>query len=127
MNRYSRYCDQKGFTLIEIMVALVIFALLSVTLLVRLGGDIRSEQALEEKTLASIVAENVLTELRIKKDWSSVNNNKSTVEMAEKKWDVTTTVKDTEIEDLRQVDVRVTSANDKRGASYLLTGFVGKH
>ena len=127
MNRRSHCRNQKGFTLIEIMVALVIFSLLSVTLLVRLGGDIRSEQVLEEKTLASIVAENFLTELRIKKDWSSVNNDKLTVEMAGRKWDVTTTVKDTEVENLRRVDVRVVMANDKRSASYLLTGFVGKH
>lgn len=117
----------RGFTLIEIMVALVIFAVLSVTLLVRLGSDMRSEQALEEKTLASVVAENVLTELRIKKDWSAVNNNKSTVEMAGRKWDVATTVKDTEVENVRQVDVRVASAKDKRGTSYLLTGFVSKN
>ncbi len=116
----------RGFTLIEIMVALVIFAVLSVTLLVRLGSDMRSEQALEEKMLASVVAENVLTELRIKKDWSAVNNNKSTVEMAGRKWDVATTVKDTEVENVRQVDVRVASAKDKRGTSYLLTGFVSK-
>ncbi len=126
MSRYS-HRNSRGFTLIEIMVALVIFAVLSVTLLTRLGGDIRSEQLLEEKTLASIVAENVLTEMRIKKDWSSVSDNKSTVEMAGKKWSVTTAVKETEDENLRQVDVRVVAANDKRGASYLLTGFIGKH
>ncbi|HNE26698.1 MAG TPA: type II secretion system minor pseudopilin GspI [Pseudomonadales bacterium] len=123
-------CQQqfyRGFTLIEIMVALAIFAILSVTLLVRLGGDVRSEYLLEEKTLASVVAENVLTTLRVKKDWSSINNDKSTIEMAGRKWEVTTTVKDTNIESLRQVDVRVVSAQDKRGASYLLTGFVSKH
>ena len=101
--------------------------MLSITLLTRLGGDIRSEQLLEEKTLASVVAENVLSELRIKKDWSSVNAGKSTVEMAGKKWDVTTTVNETGIENLRQVDVRVVDAKSKKGASYLLTGFIGKH
>ncbi|MEZ5493840.1 MAG: type II secretion system minor pseudopilin GspI [Pseudomonadales bacterium] len=127
MRTCLRHRHHQGFTLIEIMVALVIFAVLSITLLTRLGGDIRSEQLLEEKTLASVVAENVLSELRIKKDWSSVNAGKSTVEMAGKKWDVTTTVNETGIENLRQVDVRVVDAKNKKGASYLLTGFIGKH
>ncbi|MEZ5435748.1 MAG: type II secretion system protein [Pseudomonadales bacterium] len=45
----------------------------------------------------------------------------------EKKWDVTTTVNETGIENLRQVDVRVVDAKNKKGASYLLTGFIGKH
>ena len=127
MKRSSSHRNQNGFTLIEIMVALVIFAVLSITLLTRLGGDIRSQQLLEEKTLASVVAENVLSELRIKKDWSSVYASKSTVEMAGKKWDVSTTVNETGIENLRQVDVRVVDAKNKKGGNYLLTGFIGKH
>ena len=127
MKRSSSHRNQSGFTLIEIMVALVIFAVLSITLLTRLGGDIRSQQLLEEKTLASVVAEDVLSELRIKKDWSSVYASKSTVEMAGKKWDVSTTVNETGIENLRQVDVRVVDTKNKKGGSYLLTGFIGKH
>ncbi|HRF87862.1 MAG TPA: type II secretion system minor pseudopilin GspI [Pseudomonadales bacterium] len=127
MKRSSSHRNQNGFTLIEIMVALVIFAVLSITLLTRLGGDIRSQQLLEEKTLASVVAENVLSELRIKKDWSSVYASKSTVEMAGKKWDVSTTVNETGIENLRQVDVRVVDTKNKKGGNYLLTGFIGKH
>ncbi|HRG49456.1 MAG: type II secretion system minor pseudopilin GspI [Cellvibrionales bacterium] len=127
MKRSSSHRNQNGFTLIEIMVALVIFAVLSITLLTRLGGDIRSQQLLEEKTLASVVAENVLSELRIKKDWSSVYASKSTVEMAGKKWDVSTTVNETGIENLRQVDVRVVDTKNKKGGSYFLTGFIGKH
>lgn len=125
----TKYPSNKssGFTLIEIMVALVIFAVLSVTLLTRLGSDLRSEQLLEEKTLASVVAENVLTELRLKKDGSSVSGGNSLVELAGKKWNVVTTVKSAGNENLMQVDVRVQSAGDKRGASYLLTGFIGKH
>ncbi|MEZ5540064.1 MAG: type II secretion system minor pseudopilin GspI [Pseudomonadales bacterium] len=117
----------KGFTLIEIMVALVIFAVLSIALLTRLGSDLRSEQLLEEKTLASMVAENTLTEMRVNKDGSSVSGGRSSVELAGKKWEVVTTVKSTNQENLQQVDVQVQPVSNKRGASYLLTGFIGKH
>ena len=72
----------RGFTLIEIMVALIIFAVLSVTLLVRLGDSIRSEQYLESKTLASLMAENVLADMRIKEEWSDVRSDNRTVNMA---------------------------------------------
>ncbi len=74
MKRSSSHRNQNGFTLIEIMVALVIFAVLSITLLTRLGGDIRSQQLLEEKTLASVVAENVLSE-QVKKATDSYSGD----------------------------------------------------
>lgn len=121
--------NHRGFTLIEVMVALVIFAVLSVTLLVRLGDGLRSESQLEEKTLASQVAENVLTDLRIRghKDWSVVNSDSAVVEMADRKWNVKTTVKDAEGDNLRQVDVQVRSAGEKNSTGYVLTGFIGKN
>jgi general secretion pathway protein I len=121
--------NNHGFTLIEVMVALVIFAVLSVTLLVRLGDGLRSESQLEEKTLASQVAENVLADLRIRshKDWSVVSGDSSIVEMADRKWNVKTVVKDAEGDNLRQVDVQVRSAGEKNSISYVLTGFIGKN
>jgi general secretion pathway protein I len=95
----------RGFTLIEIMVALIIFAVLSVTLLVRLGDSIRSEQYLESKTLASLMAENVLADMRIKEEWSDVRSDNRTVNMAGQRWEVKITVTDTENENLRKVSM----------------------
>ncbi len=74
-----------------------------------------------------MVAENTLTEMRVNKDGSSVSGGRSSVELAGKKWEVVTTVKSTNQENLQQVDVQVQPVSNKRGASYLLTGFIGKH
>lgn len=120
----------RGFTLIEVMVALIIFAVLSVTLLVRLGDSIRSEQYLESKTLASLMAENVLADMRIKEEWSNVRSDNKTVKMADKNWTVKTTVTDTADENLRKVTVQVRpdevrSKND--AYIFSLTGYIGRN
>lgn len=117
MNRPS----ESGFTLIEVMVALIIFAVLSVTLLVRLGDNIRSEQYLESKTVANLVAENVLTELRVKEEWSAVRNDNKVVNMAGQNWQVKIVVTDTKIENLRKVDVQVGPDTHSRDSRPIVT------
>lgn len=120
----------RGFTLIEIMVALIIFAVLSVTLLVRLGDSIRSEQYLESKTLASLMAENVLASMRIEEEWSNVRSDKKTVNMVGQRWEVKTTVTDTDNENLRKVYVQVRPDNMRSGNdSYVfsLTSYIGRY
>jgi general secretion pathway protein I len=120
----------RGFTLIEIMVALIIFAVLSVTLLVRLGDSIRSEHYLESKTLASLIAENILVDMRIKEEWSNVRSDNRTVNVAGKKWEVKITAADTGDENLRRVTVQVAPDDGvARNAAYVfsLTGYIGRN
>ena len=120
----------RGFTLSEVMVALIIFAVLSVTLLVRLGDSIRSEQYLESKTLASLMAENVLADMRIKEEWSDVRSDNKTVKMADNSWAVKTTVTDTADENLRKVTVQVRpdEARSKNDAYvFSLTSYIGRN
>lgn len=112
------------------MVALIIFAVLSVTLLVRLGDSIRSEQYLESKTLASLMAENVLASMRIEEEWSNVRSDKKTVNMAGQRWEVKTTVTDTDNENLRRVYVQVRPENTRSGNdSYVfsLASYIGRN
>ena len=129
MINYSDKSAISGFTLIEIMVALIIFSVLSVTLLVRIGDSIRSEQYLESKTLASIMAENILAEMRIEEEWSNVRSNNKTIKMAGKNWDVKITVSDTGNENLRQVTVQVGPDEGRSSNSphvFSLTSFIGR-
>lgn len=122
--------SMRGFTLIEILVALIIFAVLSVTLLVRLGENIRNEQLLESKTMAGIVAENTLAQMRIKEEWSAVRSKTDSVNMMGQDWKIKTTVSDTGNENLRRVEVQVGpdnggSADD--GYVYSLITYIGRY
>lgn len=121
--------SSRGFTLIEVMVALIIFAVLSVTLLTRMGDNIRAEHYLESKTLAAAIAENTLTEMRLKKDWGAVVNKKDTVEFGGSKWLVNIIVTDTPNENFRKVDVKVGPETRSADESSIvtITSYIGKY
>lgn len=130
MTGWQQMKKKRGFTLVEVMVALVIFAVLSVTLLMRIGDNIRAEHYLQEKTLAGVVAQNALANLRIKKDWSAVANKTDTVTMADQDWTVKVEVSDTKNENLRLVKVHVgpkAQFSSKDNAIVTLTTYLGRY
>jgi general secretion pathway protein I len=126
----TKAARESGFTLIEVMVALAIFAVLSVTLLVRMGDNIRAEEYLQTKTLAALLAENTLVELRLKKKWSALSNKTDTVEFAGQSWNLSVKVSDTSNEHLRKVEVQVGpdlewQSNDSY--VFTLTSYIGEY
>ncbi|HQQ63368.1 MAG TPA: type II secretion system minor pseudopilin GspI [Pseudomonadales bacterium] len=125
---YAR--SMRGFTLVEVMVALVIFAVLSVTLLTRLGDNIRAEHYLQQKALAEMIAQDKLANLRIKKDWSAITNKTESVSMADQEWTVKVEATDTKNENLRLVTVRVgpkAAFSAKENFIVTLTSFLGRY
>ena len=63
-----------GFTLIEVMVALVVVALGMMAVHTTLNGYAAASALLEEQTLASWIATNKLTELSIAPTWPSLGD-----------------------------------------------------
>ena len=78
----------KGMTLLEVMVALIIFATAALAITKSLGQLMSNMPILEERTYAQWVADNVLVDARLASEQSfpDVGKREGDVEMAGKRW-----------------------------------------
>lgn len=76
----------RGFTLIEVMVALAIIAIALASLIKASGSHTHSASYLKNKTLAHYVALNEITQLHIEKAWPSLGTEHKSSEMAGVEW-----------------------------------------
>lgn len=118
--RYSH--KHRGFTLIEVMVALTIIAISLSALLSTSGTQANSAGYLKQKTLAHWVAMNELTQLRVLQQLPDDGEKKGETKMAGFEWFWTRTTKKTEQAGTRQITYRV-FADKKREQS--LTSLIG--
>lgn len=102
-----RAAEQRGFTLLEVMVALAIFVAAALALDSAMGANTRGTIRLEEKTLASWVAANKLVELQVYQQWPGTGRQDDRAAMAGRDWLVETEVSPGPVPDTRRVDIRV--------------------
>lgn len=93
MKRFKK--KAKGFTLIEVMVALSIIAISLASLIKASGSHTRSAGYLKNKTLAHYVAMNEVTQMQIDKAWPDLGETQGTSEMAGIEWSWNREVKKT--------------------------------
>ncbi len=98
---------QFGFTLIEVMVALAIVALGMLAVQTQLNRYVVTAAVTEEKTLASWIAANELAELSVQPAWPEIGSSEEEVEFAQREWRLEIDVSETEVENLRRIDVTV--------------------
>ncbi len=101
-----------GFTLIEVLVALVVVALGMMAVHTTLNRYAAASAYLEEQTLASWIATNKLTELSVAPTWPSLGDYDEDVEFADRDWVCEIEVLETPVPNLRRVDVSVKLASD---------------
>ncbi len=118
---------QRGFTLLEVMVALGIFAVCASVLLKQSGLSSRQSLILDNKTQAIWLAENKLAELQLQKTWPSNDTKTDTLTQGQREWQIVTTVAKTSNEHLRSVTVQVSLADNEDALVAELLGFVGEH
>jgi general secretion pathway protein I len=102
----------RGFTLLEAMVALVIVALGMMAVNTQLNRYTAAAIYTEQKTLASWIASNKLTELSIAATWPEVGEHDEDVDFAGQKWRCAIKVQETPVMNLHRVDVSVYLAAD---------------
>jgi general secretion pathway protein I len=116
----------RGFTLIEVLAALVIVALGMLGVIQAVTQTARNGTYLREKTLAHWIAMNVITERRLLATPPDVAESSDEVEFAGQRWRWTMRVTQTEVDSLRRMDVSVRPAEAAEGSSLAtVTGFYG--
>jgi general secretion pathway protein I len=116
----------RGFTLIEVLAALVIVSLGMMAVIQAVSQTASNSSYLRDKTLAHWVALNRLTEARLEQSAPKVDETSDEVEMAGRTWRWTMTVTQTPVETMRRIDVSVRPAEaDEDSSMATLTGFYG--
>jgi general secretion pathway protein I len=96
-----------GFTLIEVLVALAVIALGLTAVIKALGEYTDAANYTRQKTLASWVATNKLTEIAVGPTWPALGDYDEDVEFARQEWRCAIEVSETPVTNLRRVDVSV--------------------
>jgi len=114
----------RGFTLIEVLIALAVIALALLALTRTASLQVRDFDALRERTLAGWVATDVLTDTRLASPFPATGRSDGHLQLAGRNWRWTRDVKATQDEEIRRIDVLV-FAGDTQQPSASLSGFAG--
>lgn len=98
---------QRGFTLIEIMVALVVLMMGVIILSQSLNGAASAYSWLDERTRAYLVASDKLVEMQVYQQWPGTGTQDETVEREDERWRVRTRVSNGPYPGTRRVDIEV--------------------
>ncbi len=105
--------DKHGFTLIEVMVALLVIAISLFAIFNTTSSVTWHASYLKEKTIANWIAQNRVALYRSKKTWTNVSNTSGQVSMADTEWDWKMHIAKTENPNIRKIDVEVFRDGDE--------------
>ena len=115
----------RGFTLLEVMIALLVLAIGVGAVINTIGESGWKSAQLRQKTIAGWVAQNRIAEFRARRTWSNKSNYSGTDDMANAEWDWKMKISKTDDPSLRRIDVDVYLKGDD-GVKASATGFVAK-
>jgi general secretion pathway protein I len=118
----ARHSD--GFTLLEVMVALVIVALSLTAIAATMSQMIGAAATMRDRTYASWIAQNRIAEIRLSLQAPSARATSGEVEYANVDWTWRAVVAETGVPDLFRIDVAVSFAGSD-DVVRSVTGFIG--
>jgi general secretion pathway protein I len=127
-SRGTRTSPYRGFTLLEVLIAVALLGL-ALTALVRLAGlEARATAQLREATFAQWVAANALAETRLQDPFPAPGRREGESRMAGRRWRWRIEVQPTDVDAIHRLEVQVFGARDERAefdeaAAANMTGF----
>jgi general secretion pathway protein I len=123
----TRIAPIRGFTLVEVLVALMIVAMGLAALMITVSSTARTSGYLRDKTLAQWMALNRLSEVRLNLTKFGQNTDTGELSFANRTWHYDTRYFDTSFATMKRVVVRVYAGDAKTKGNPLAesTGFLG--
>ncbi|UVE19081.1 type II secretion system minor pseudopilin GspI [Pseudomonas sp. LS44] len=119
----------RGFTLLEVLVALAIFAVVAASVLTASAHSLQTATRLEDKTMAMWIADNQLTELQLADTPPAAGRSQGQLDFAGRHWQWLQLVERTSEPEMHRVTVWVApgEARDRieERAVLSMSGFVG--
>jgi len=116
----------RGFTLVEVVVALAIVAIGMLAVFKTIGDTVNNVATLRDRTFAAWIADNRITEVRLSGQMPSVDETEGDLDYAGRRWHWVARVSQTAVEGLRRMDVSVRREGDAEDSSLVsLAGFIG--
>ncbi len=116
---------QRGFTLLEVMVAMAITALGLSATYYAVMQSIGAIDRLQQKTFAHWIAINQLTEMRLQQQVAETGENNGDLEYADQRWIWRSRVSATGVDNLFRVDIEVSKENSPDDVVSDIVGFIG--
>lgn len=115
----------RGFTLIEVMVALTIVAFSLTAVGASMSQMIDAATTMRDRTYASWIAQNKITEIRLANTIPDVGTSSGEIEFGNTNWEWNVAISESGIENFMRIDVSISLV----GEDYVIrtvTGFIGE-
>jgi general secretion pathway protein I len=119
---------ERGFTLLEVMIALLIFSIGSMALSKGMSQVVGQQRRLEEKTFASWIAKNKYNELSAISSFPDIGEKNEDIEFADRDWLVEEKIIKTPNPFMRRVEITVfllKKEDNSKNPIHSITGFIG--
>ena len=121
----SKTCTSRGFTLIEVMLAMAIASLGLAAVAASVSQMVDAGTSMQQRSYASWIAQNKIAEMRLANVVPDVSESSGDTIFANREWLWRATVSDTGVENLFRVDVMVGLAGGDENIR-TVTGFIGE-
>lgn len=114
----------RGFTLVEVLVALAVLAIALAAILRTMGQAIDATTTLRERGTALWVAQNRLVEHQMRRDWPAADTKNGDVEIGGVKWFWREQVSTTPEPRIRRIEITVRRSADSQDTQATLVGYL---